>query len=291
MDSGRRGRATPRCGRRSPADAPRARPRLRSDRWPTRTAPGGTGECRCEVSRATPGSAVNAAPTPTVPRWTDPGRTTRRCPAAAGPPAGRRHRGAPPDPRRAGPPRGHRSAASIPGRTGVPGPPGSAACGASASDRVARAGAGSDSTWCTSAAAPSARSASSASLNGSPISSPCTSWRNSACTRRERTCSSDRSSSFRRSAGVPSNWRGPRKSGVACSPRSGDDAVGGVLEPGPQSTAQARVEPRPGRAVSPQQREDLPPCATLCRREPPEAQAGAVDVARRGPSAQSAHRV
>ena len=71
----------------------------------------------------------------------------------------------------------------------------------------------------------------------------------------------------------------------------GDDAVGGVLEPGPQAAGQAGVEARPGRAVAPQQREHLPPCAGAL---PVAAAGGAGRSSGRGATrtmAQCAHRV
>ena len=57
----------------------------RSGRWPTRAGPGGTGECRCAASRAAPGSAATAAPTPTAPRWTDPSAHSEAVPGRGSP--------------------------------------------------------------------------------------------------------------------------------------------------------------------------------------------------------------
>ena len=62
-----RGRATPRCARRPPGDAPRVRPPRRSGRWRIRAGPAGTGECRSAGSRAATDSAETVAPTPRVP--------------------------------------------------------------------------------------------------------------------------------------------------------------------------------------------------------------------------------
>ena len=122
--------------------------------------------------------------------------------------------------RPAGWPRGRWSAASSPGRTGGPVRSGSAAWDATVSARAARAAPGQRLDVPHQRPRPPTPAARRARRGtGRRSRRSLTSWRNSACTSARGRSSSDSPSSSRHPAGEPSSWRGPRKSGGACSPR------------------------------------------------------------------------
>ena len=131
------------------------------------------------------------------------------------------------------------------------------------------------------------------SPRGSSISPVCTSWRNNACTRRDRTAPSDRLA-----VGQVSRRRAPSASRAAGAPRG---TAGGRARPGRRRRRRRRPRARPagrrpgrGRsAAEPRRRPAAAPAPVPCRhpRSAPGRQIGAAGVGRRGPSEQCAHGV
>ena len=130
-----------------------------------------------------------------------------------------------------------------------------------------RSGKGSARTSETRRIEPEASAAASASDNGSSIAPLWTSRRNNACTRCGSRTPRDESGSSRGAAAcsgdiagrvrVEQTARADEERRRVLAP-DGHHVVGGVLQPGPESTRQTWFEARPGGQVAPQESEQVP---------------------------------